>query len=391
MTRIVVPFGFYGAGNIGDEATLNGFAALLRLSGLRAKASVASRNPAHTAHAEPAFRYFHGSGRDWRRSWAMQRATAHAMVGGTPIMDVEGEWPLNELTPLVRSIDQWKVPLAFIGIGTETLRTDKSRRLVAEEIAPRADYWTVRCDRDRQRLIEYGVPPEKVTAAADMAWLIEPSGTEYGRDRFREWGIDAARPPIGVNLVNENALFELQPQIVDELAAGLDELSGRMNAQVLFLSNEVREDANFDKASAQQVIGRMKHPERAVLAPNLYLTPREMMSVIAGCAMTISMRYHFCIFSAHQRVPFFAIERSDKIADLCWDLDWRGRAQPVGVTTQALRAWGDTFEQEQNELRAQLATHAGAMKQRAMKNLSALEVLAGTQGAPLASLVGAAK
>ena len=137
VVNIVAPFGFYGWGNIGDEATLNGFASLLAQSGMRAQVSVGSRNPAHTARVEPAFRYFRTNCRDPRRWWAKLRASAHAIVGGTPIMDVLGDWPLCELTPLVRSIDRWKVPLAFVGVGIENLRLDESRRIVATEIAPR--------------------------------------------------------------------------------------------------------------------------------------------------------------------------------------------------------------------------------------------------------------
>ena len=111
IVNIVAPFGFYGCGNIGDEATLNGFASLLTQCGMHAQVSVGSRNPAHTARVEPAFRYFRTDCHDPRRWWAKLRASAHAIVGGTPIMDMLGEWPLCELTPLVRSIDRWKVPL----------------------------------------------------------------------------------------------------------------------------------------------------------------------------------------------------------------------------------------------------------------------------------------
>jgi polysaccharide pyruvyl transferase WcaK-like protein len=61
-----------------------------------------------------------------------------------------------------------------------------------------------------------------------------------------------------------------------------------------------------------------------------------MMSIVACCTLTISMRYHFCMFSALQQVPFIAIERSTKLSDLCSDLDWPARVVPSELETSAI-------------------------------------------------------
>lgn len=373
--HIVVPFGFYGAGNIGDEATLQGFARLLAEQPTHPRVSVSSRNPVHTARAEPAFGYFHCKQRDPRRWLAKLGASAHAMVGGTPIMDVLGDWPFSELVPLVRSIDRWKVPLSFIGIGTETLRRQESRRLVAEEIAPRTRHWSVRCDRDRQRLLEYGVAPDAVTVAADMAWLIEAAPIGDGRERLKKWGADVDRPLIGVNLVNENRLLDEHPQLVTELARALDELAVKMDAQVLFLSNEIREDDTFDRAAAAKVMAQMQRSDQALLMPNEYLAPQEMMSIIGCCSLTMSMRYHFCLFSALQGVPFIAIERTGKISDLCWDLNWTARVVPPEFSAADLVEHGKELLQIRPALQERLQQNVEMMRQRARRNAVAVDVL----------------
>jgi polysaccharide pyruvyl transferase WcaK-like protein len=370
--RIVAPFGFYGWGNIGDEATLNGFARLLAITDVRVQAWIASRNPGHTARAEPAFRYFDASRRDPRRWWATLRATVHAVVGGTPIQDALGDWPLRDVTPLVRSIDRWKVPFVCIGVGVEDLRLEESRRLVAEEIAPRVQYWSVRSDRDRQRLEQLGVAPEAVTVAADMAWLIEPVAADFGRARLQRLGVDIDRPLIGVNLVNESLCFDQDPKMVDALANALDELMEQFDARVIFLANEVREAAHFDKAAARKVIGRMRSTDRAVLAPSEYFTPREMMSVVANCALTISMRYHFCMFSALQGVPFIAIERSSKLADFCWDLDWPARMLPQELDASTIVSHGERLMRDGFAAEHHLSQNIQRLRERALLNIAAL-------------------
>lgn len=373
--NIVVPFGFYGWGNIGDEATLNGFARVLAFSGLRAKVSVGSRNPTHTKQIEPAFRYFSVARKDPRRWWAKFRASAHAFAGGTPIMDVLGEWPLSDVAPLVRSIDRWRVPLVFVGVGIESLRMEESHRIVAEEIAPRVRHWSVRCDRDRQRLEDYGVPPGAITVAADMAWLIEPATDEFGRDRLLRWGVDLRFPVIAVNLVNENAIFENQPELADAIAAALDHLLAHLNGQVIFVANEVREGPGFDKAAAILIMAKMKRADRARLAPSDYLAPREMMSIIDCCALTISMRYHFCLFSALQGVPFIAVERSDKVSDLCWDLDWPCRIVPPGFSAPEIIDHATRLLQAPSVAEELLSRQAQKMKERALRNVVPLETL----------------
>src|SRR2546430_4285753 len=119
--NVVVPFGFFGAGNIGDEAMLQAFATLVARyhSGLRVW--VASRTPSPTARVDPFFKYYRAIGLDPRRRWARHRAGAYALVGGTPVTETQGAWPLSEVAPLVSAAHEQRKPVVAVGIGTERL------------------------------------------------------------------------------------------------------------------------------------------------------------------------------------------------------------------------------------------------------------------------------
>jgi polysaccharide pyruvyl transferase WcaK-like protein len=368
--NLVVPFGFYGCGNIGDEATLQGFARLLGRSGMPVRAWVGSRNPRHTALAEPSFSYFNCERRDPRRWLAMVRATAHVFVGGTPIMDVLGDWPLREVVPLIRSARRRRCPIVFIGIGTEELRQERSREIVATEIAPYVKCWTVRSSRDRDRLVAYGVSPETITTAADQAWLIEPASPQYGLEQFEKWGLDQSLPIVAVNLVNENSLLEKRPEIALEIAKALDLMIERQQHRVLFLCNEVREGPTFDRAAASLVLSRMKHRRDVFMPPSDYLFPKQMMSIIACCDLAISMRYHFCLFAAIQEVPFVALTRCDKVRDLCWDLEWESSIEPKGLSAHELLACADRAGRDSS-----LSEHVSLVRRRAELNIEAVDAL----------------
>jgi polysaccharide pyruvyl transferase WcaK-like protein len=381
--RIVAPWGFYGVGNTGDEGTLCGFARLLALTGIRADVAIASVNARHTARVEPTFRYFKNPGGlrgiDPRRWWAMARGTVHAVIGGTPVMDVLGDWPLSVVAPVVRASERQGVPFIFVGCGIESLRSEQSRRIVSDELAPRVHHWSVRSSRDRARLIENGVAPEAVTAAADMAWLVEPSRATWAKGRLKHWGVETDRPLVAVSVVNENSCFDRQPQFGAALAASLDTFIEKYDARVVFLCAEIREGPTFDKAAATHVIGRMKRASQAVLIPNDYLSPQELMSIISCCTFTVSMRYHVCLFSALQGVPFVAIERADKVADLCWDLDWSGRVVPPHFEAAELIAHGQRLV-EDTRLTDRLMERVRVLKDRALLNSTPFAALSKPEG-----------
>jgi polysaccharide pyruvyl transferase WcaK-like protein len=377
MMRIVAPFGFYGAGNIGDEATLQGFARVVASSKLPVRVDVGSRDPRHTALVEPSFSYFRSERREWKRRIAERFASAMVVAGGTPIMDNLGRWPLSEVTPLVEDAHRRGQLVAFVGVGTERLRRSESIDVVRERLAPCVRRWTVRSSQDQERLLSYGVPAERVTVTGDMAWLLDPVTPRGGRRRLIEWGISDDAKVIGVNLLGEKAVLENEPRLFEKMAAFLDEVIDKHHAFVLFLSNEVRDGESYDTAAAQATRALMKNARHSFVAPNDYLTPQGMLSLIANCYATVSMRYHFCLFSALQGVPFVALQRSDKVVDLCSDLQWPFGINPSGMSVADLTALFDSLEGRRDWAIPQLGARADILGHSAARNEDALHALEG--------------
>jgi polysaccharide pyruvyl transferase WcaK-like protein len=373
--NLLAPFGFYGWGNIGDEATLQGFGRLVARSPQRFRVWLGSRNPRHTARVEPSFRYFHAERRDWRRWWAKRRTSAAVVAGGTPIMDCHGDYPFCELVPLIEEAHKRGRQIIFVGSGTERLQRDESRRIMANRIAPIVRYWTVRNELDRARLLEYGVPDERVCVAADMAWLLDPVSLDWGREQIRSWGIKTSGPLIGVNLVNQKPVPSLYPHLFDTVAEFLDNLIKTHGATILFLANDVKDIPGFDRSTALRTIAAMKYRDRTYLAPNEYLPPQKMMSLIANCNAIVSMRYHFCLFSALQGVPFLALQRSDKVSDLCWDLNWPFGTKLDDLEVGDLIPMYEALVMQGSAAVNHLRLRSTALRERACRNWAALEAL----------------
>lgn len=373
--NLLVPWGFYGSGNIGDDATLQGFARLVARAQRQFRVWAGSRNPRHSARVEPSFRYFYHPFSDWTRRWANYRTSAVVVAGGTPIMDCHGDWPLDEVVPLIECVHQLGRPIVFVGSGTERLQREESRRIMADRVAPIVRYWTVRSEPDEARLIEYGVPPKRVRVAGDMAWLLEPVSSDWGRQQLHSWGVSTTGRLIGVNLMNEKPVCERHPYLFETVAFFLDSLVENYDISILFLANDVHEIRGFDRSATLQTFAAMKHRDRTFLAPNEYWPPQRMMSLIANCYVTVSMRYHFCLFSALQGVPFIALKRSDKVADLCWDLDWSFGTNLDGLRVEELIALFETLESQRASAVNQLGVRIPVLRERAGRNTVALETL----------------
>lgn len=372
--RLVLPFGFYCAGNTGDEATLNGFARLLSAHGFNpASTWTGCRRPELMPRAEPAFNYFSTQRRDPWRWWAKLLGSAYSVVGGTPIQEASGEWPMSELKGLLRSIERRKAPVAFVGVGVENLHCGGKRSLFSNEFAPRVHHWSPRSNRGRERLIEYGVPESRITLAADLAWLIEPATPDFGQKRLQALGIDPQSKVIGVNLAHE--LFDEHPHLAETLARELDTLVTDTDSRIIFFVHDVSEVADRDLAAAQKIMARLQHPDRALAVPNEYYTPRQMMSLIGCCQQTISMHYHFSIYSALQGVPFLTLHQIDKVLDLCADMDWTDSVFQPDFAPESLIRESRRLHSAAASTNQRLSASVNRMKQLANENIVSLHAL----------------
>ncbi len=371
----MVPFGFYGAGNVGDESTLQGFAKLVFRGRHGLRVWVGSRNPAHTANVEPAFVYFKAEGKDVRRWLARTFSKGHLFAGGTPIADHLGKWPLCELAPLVSDAHLKGKPMVFVGIGTEELERAGSRQIMADVIAPKVLHWSVRCERDKERLIEYGAAPDHVTVAADMAWMLDKESTEFGKKYLSQLNVDLSSNLVGVNVNNEKFVLDREPRLFEKLGTFLDAIVEKYGVRILFFCNEVREEESFDKVASQKVQAHMRKPDHTFILPNRYWAPQQILSLLGCCRLNIGMRYHFCLFSALQNVPFIALKRSGKVQDLCWDMDWPYGVSTDGLDVAALSTLYDEAELDRENVLKSLPQKAGVLRERALRNMVTLDAL----------------
>ena len=195
--------------------------------------------------------------------------------------------------------------------------------------------------------------------SADLAWLFSPDTADrpWACDFWKTLGIDVSKPLIGVNVVNER--WPGPTEVKTAMAATLDRIIRETGMQVAFLCNETREGEFFDACASREVIGMMK--EDAVLVPNEYFTPSQMVALLSFCTITLSQRYHFTALSILADTVPLSFARGQKMISLLKDLG----EEPVGT----MEACDAEYLEEQIQYVLSHRSDVGARQQYAAKQL----------------------
>jgi polysaccharide pyruvyl transferase CsaB len=307
--------GYYGFGNLGDEALLQIIVARLRARWPNCGVDVLSADPAGTARSygvDATPRMDLGKVRD-----AIERADVVLSGGGG----------------LLQNVTSLKSLLYYAGVIRGAVKAGKPTMIFAQSIGP-LDFWgraivrsfckglaaaTVRDARSRALLGEL-VPELAIERTADPVFLFEPGGAPL--DLAAE-GLGDESVPLVVVSVRK---WQGSDATAQALAAIVDRLAAKHGARVAFLPLGGPPDAE----AATTVIRRCA--STPVLLPDYPLG--QAAQVVARASLVIGMRLHALIIAARLAVPFLALPYDPKVAALCEDL--RYPLPPLFVPGQPL-------------------------------------------------------
>ncbi len=238
-----------------------------------------------------------------------RECAAAVIVGGTIVTDMHGgEWPIAQLVTSIAEVRAGGSPVYALSAGIhptpEEAASTRFQKLFCDEIAG----FSVREEASREALHAAGVPAERIILAADLAWGLERP-VDLAAARAELVALAGTGPLVAVNAVHED--WADRDDFYAGIAAELDVFHQRTGATTVFFCNEIRPGAIFDAAAAEHVRTLMRSP--AFLLPPRWLHPEEMVARIACCALAVSMRYHFSIFSTLAGTPWTGFRRGQKL------------------------------------------------------------------------------
>lgn len=294
--------GYYGFGNLGDEALLAVIVEQLRGRYPGSSIDVLSHDPAATA-----------------RTYGVEatpRASPLAVRRAIESADVV----LSGGGGLLQNVTSLRSLLYYAGIVRSAVRAGKKTMIFAQSIGP-LDFWgramvrgfcrgvdraTVRDERSRALLGQL-LAETPVERTADPVFLFTPG--EQTLDLAAEGLADDGSPLVVVSVRR----WQGADATAAALAVAIDRLADR-GARVALLPLGGPPDAD-----ASTVVIR-KCRSTPVLLPD-YPLP-QAAQVIGRAAFVVGMRLHALIIAARLGVPFIALPYDPKVSALCEDLQY---------------------------------------------------------------------
>ncbi|MBI5410259.1 MAG: polysaccharide pyruvyl transferase family protein [Nitrospirae bacterium] len=321
--------GWFGAGNVGDEAIL-----LTELLAIRNRIKGArfyilsfdkEKTKKLTGEISEVERIIElGAKKRFFRSdfrgllSAFKNSDAVVIGGGGIFQDLYNYYPVPFFTLMALMARLFRKLLVLHAVGIGPLNKLISRRL-CRTAAGLAHMISVRDFESKELLKEIGVNKE-IHAAADPVFLLRDLLGEKIERLMDRHKTGKERPTVGICIQN---LLSWSRDNKQALAAALDALARERNTRLVFIPFGVYPDGWFrkedtepiDVIASKELAGLLKS-EHSIMTS--HTTPEETMAVIGGLDLVISMRLHGIIMGLSMGVPVLALTYADesKISNL---------------------------------------------------------------------------
>ncbi len=322
--------GFFGFGNVGDEAVLSGTLRSLKRFFSRAGFSAFSASPSHTSRAHGVVAVGHGVG-GGVFSVAASAPALEKEISSADVFILGGGGILHDLKPhvlplLLGASAYAKKRGAFSAIycaGVSPIKTGLGRFLCSK-IINSLDFVSVRDFASKKNLAAAGVDECKVRVFADPAFAAPFSPRSKARIFLKKLGVPAGKPVVGVTFV---PYFKFE----DYWSRNSRDFSGELEVFASAL-NELKRETGASLVVVPTVSGDIAACKQLCEKSGAFLADCGgdhglADSLFSQFDLTVGMRMHSLIFSARHGTPFIAVPYDEKVSSLCgalgWSFSWR--------------------------------------------------------------------
>ncbi len=334
--------GYYGCGNLGDEAVLAGIRASFTKvcegnpsegnravearSDRKVELIVLSQNPAETLALHGLQAVDRMNLREVKRT--LQASDMLLSGGGSLLQDTTSLKSLLYYLFVTRLAIGMKKPVMFYAQGLGPLRRPHSRHLV-RMVANRAAYLTVRDEPSRALLAQIGVTNPNIAVTADPAFALEPAADAEIDSAIQAEGfsdkLGGSKPVIGFALrpwksanmkaVGNKASGNNAAGQVDETASSWRELlietALSTGAHIVLLPMHAHDDLAF----AEGLLAVLPNKTHYSVLRGSY-TPEVVLGLVGRMDAVAAMRLHALIFAARMAVPAYGLSYDPKVDSL---------------------------------------------------------------------------
>lgn len=302
--------GYYGSGNVGDEAVLVSIIQGLRRRDPEIEIAVLSASPGLTAELN-GVKTVHRTA--WHRIWReMRRADVFISGGGTLFQDATSSRSFWYYIGLIVMAKLFRKKVMVFAQGFGPLRR-KHNRKIARAILDRVDLITLRDEDSLHALEKLKVKKPERVLTADPTLLLEVPVPSEGRKIISLESIPLDKPLLGVSVRSTSSRRRVEEETFRTLASVLDKMVRRYGVRPVFLLFQCPEDMR----ESSKVIRHMQEEPGVIFR---MCRPDEMLAIFSQLDFVIGMRLHSLIFAAVDSVPAFGLSYDPKVASFAGSL-----------------------------------------------------------------------
>ncbi len=350
-TRLVLG-GYFGCGNLGDEAVLSGL--LTGLKDLNVEPIILSGDPQATTK-----RYGVKAVSRMKLSEVkavLRNADALVMGGGSLLQDVTSRRSLFYYLYLIRLAKKLTGRVVMVGQGIGPLQRSSSR-LFTKLVLNKTDVIAVR-DADSFHFLKSLKIKTPIELTADTAWLLEPD-FEGARRLLKEVGVNPKGALVGL----APRPWHTHPN--DELAKAFADLAFSLHKegfQPIGIAMDREVDIPFWKLIHT-------YCPNVPIVENIQ-TPEEAAGLISLMDSLVAMRLHALLFAAKACVPSLAVIYDPKVHALASLLDLPTPLTMRELTSEQLLSRWLAINSGASTLKNQLATKRDTQISLATRNIA---------------------
>jgi polysaccharide pyruvyl transferase CsaB len=370
MTRILIS-GYYGYGNIGDEAILAATADMFHAKAPDIEVVALSADPAgterlHGVRALPRW----GFGALWS---GLRQADLFLQGGGGLYQDVTS-WksPFYYAGQLVAA-RLARTPAMIWAQGVGPLQGQAIRSVVGMALQG-VELATVRDAESVAEMKRLGVPASRIRQTADPVLVLQPAPPERADELLAHAGLEPRRPFIAVAIRPWKSWYERQ---LKNFTAVIAQIAAQEGVQVLVVPFQYSVDRYLSDETSYCIGCRPGNAAPRVGVLHTPVTAQEMMALLGRSQFLIGMRLHSLIMAAAMGVPAVGLIYDPKVEAFS---ELAGYPTLPNITAISEGdTWARTLRQawdSQDEQRRFLSRQVPLLQQAAWANVdAALQIL----------------
>lgn len=360
MKEILIS-GYYGFNNSGDDALLQSITDDLKTEYEDLKITVFSKQPEQTRKMYKVNAVCRTN--PFAVIWHMIKAEMLIFGGGTLIQDATSTKSLIYYLAIISLAKLFGVKVMIYANGIGPIVNEKNKKRTRNALS-KVDVITLRDEKSLKTLHELKIDKENIEITADPVFLIKSSGKADGMKLLKKYGVPENKKLVGISV---REWKRADRNFCEKIAEAVRELCERSELYPVFLPLQPKDNLICEEISEKCGI------ENTVIKEHLDIS--ETLAVISNFHIVIGMRLHMLIYAASCAIPVVGISYDPKISGFMEYAKQERYVEVEDIDTEKLIWNVMEIDKNYDEIKAELESVAGDMKQKAARNGEILKKL----------------